>query len=141
MVKVIFMRLETKMPNQRKPKTIEVATQEEFNEIMDGYYDAMNKMVEAEEMAMQDFCRELEKIVSTRMYKDVIAYIRECASEGYPIREAEIVKTHGGKEQEEEEYLFKKIYISQSNGGYLGDDYSGTIWIPLGRVKFASLSY
>ncbi len=46
-----------------------------------------------------------------------------------------IVDTHGEVKPQDEPYWFKKAYVSQSCG-YTGDDYSGTIWIPLPNGKY-----
>lgn len=79
--------------------------------------------------------KEIRKLVSAYKVRKLREYMSETA-----FWDLQIVDTHGNVEPQEEEYWFKKAYINQSCG-YSGDDYSGTIWIPLPNGKYLQFMF
>ncbi len=52
----------------------------------------------------------------------------------------EITETHGGHKEDCTGYAFRYAYIDQ-RAGYLDDDFSGEIWIPLPKGKFLKFHF
>lgn len=74
--------------------------------------------------------KEIRKLVSAYKVRKLREYMSETA-----YWNLKIVDTPGADKPQDEPYWFKQAYVSQSCG-YSGDDYSGTIWIPLPNGKY-----
>jgi len=99
--------------------------------------DTYQEMREADERIFKQQ-KENEKTIFAEIRKLVSAYklrkLREYMGE-VDYWDLKIVDDPGAVEPQKEEYWFKKAYVSQSCG-YSGDDYWGTIWIPLPNGKY-----
>lgn len=74
--------------------------------------------------------KEIRKLVSAYKVRKLREYMSDTHNE-----DLQIVDTHGAVKPQDEPFWFKQAYVSQSCG-YSGDDYSGTIWIPLSNGKY-----
>ena len=98
--------------------------------------EMMREMMEAElkreqEIADQNtkLLDELEKELGKKYIKD----IRECLKESEAHGKLEIVDHPDIKPQEEDWGSFDHILVDQyCNGGYVGDDFAGWVYIPVG---------
>lgn len=80
---------------------------------------------------------EVERLVGHDKYEDLIEFIQES---GGTIN-FEITSSHPRENnKQKEDYWFKHIYIEQ-RVGFLGDDYSGYIWIPIKHKKYLKFYY
>lgn len=79
--------------------------------------------------------KEIRKLVSAYKVRKLIEYMGE--TDYWNLK---IVDTHGAVKSQDEPFWFKQAYVSQSCG-YSGDDYSGTIWIPLPNGKYLEYSF
>jgi len=74
--------------------------------------------------------KEIRKLVSAYKVRKLREYMSETT-----YWNLKIVDTHGAVKPQDEPFWFKQAYVSQSCG-YTGDDYSGTVWIPLPNGKY-----
>ena len=86
----------------------------------------------------QKVLNELKSICSETMFKDIEDYLVDCENtDSYDIKDE--LADYLFK-QEEEHYEFKCAYIHQTVG-MAGDDYSGTIYIPIPNNKYFKFEY
>ena len=79
--------------------------------------------------------KEIRKLVSA--YK--VRKLREYMSD-MDYWNLKIVDTHGAVKPQDEPYWFRQAYVYQYCG-YTGDDYCGTIWIPLPNGKYLQFPF
>ena len=79
--------------------------------------------------------KEIRKLVSAYKVRKLREYMSDTA-----YWNLKIVDTHGAVKPQDEPYWFKQAYVFQYCG-YSGDDYSGTIWIPLPNGKYLEFSF
>lgn len=110
---------------------------EEIKKGLDDCYDSIEK-------ENKEILGQVKKILTKYRYKKIIEFLDGDEGDEEGCGEYTL---HGivGKdrifgEKQKEHYWFKHIFITQSNG-YSGDDYSGTIFIPLNKEKFLRFYY
>jgi hypothetical protein len=105
------------------------------------YIDYVDAMREAEEKNSADknkVLNELKKVISVHKFDELQEFLKDDGKETFNYKIVDESKIFGSKQTEP--YWFKHIFISQSVG-YLGDDYSGTIFIPISKDKFFKFEY
>ena len=105
------------------------------NEAMREAEEAMREAERAQQKNEKAVFKEIRKLVSA--YK--VRKLREYMSDSH-YWNLKIVYFHGAVKPQDEPYWFKKAYVSQSCG-YIGDDYYGTIWIPLPNGNYLEYSF
>lgn len=75
--------------------------------------------------------RKIRKLIGDKAFNDLHTYMIECGYGG----DLEITFDRSGTEQDEDWGFVQKAYIDQSCG-YLGDDYSGYVWIPITAKRY-----
>lgn len=108
---------------------------ENVNELLNGIYDDINaKNNEVLTKVLNEFGGEF------RINVDEVLEINELVD----FKPYEIVDSYKGDKEDEEEFCgsLDFIYIDQwRNGGYIGDDFAGDIYIPLPDGKFLKAMY
>jgi hypothetical protein len=80
---------------------------------------------------------EVECVVSAEVYAAILAELMENSHTfDYKIAMAPI-----GREQDDDAPWGKHFVHQTTNGGYTGDDYAGTVSIPLGDGRFFQFGY
>lgn len=81
--------------------------------------------------------QEVQGIVSEAVYADILAGLEECLhTYDFMIAVAPL-----GEEQDQGA-AWGKTYVNQTtNGGWSGDDYAGTMSIPLGDGRYLQFAY
>lgn len=98
---------------------------------------AMMEHERAEEAKRQSVLAEVRGIVSAEVYA---AIQEELADSGFTF-DYQIAGTPIGQEQDEEAPWGKHFVNQTTNGGYSGDDYEGTVSIPLVDGRFFQFGY
>lgn len=105
--------------------------------------EIMRKANEAETAYRLEQSRKLDEAlayVTTLVSPRKLQHIKEYIAESETTSDFEITETHGGHKEDCIGYAFRYAYIDQRNG-YLGDDCSGEIWIPLPKGKFLKFHF
>lgn len=91
----------------------------------------------AEEAKRQSVLAEVQRVVGQEVYKAIVDELADSSyTHSYLIAEAPI-----GQEQDDGG-LWGKTFVNQTtNGGYTGDEYAGTVSIPLGDGRFFQFAY
>jgi hypothetical protein len=90
-----------------------------------------------EEAKRQEVLREVQRIVSAEVYAEIMA---ELAEDGYTF-DYKIASAPLGREQDDGA-AWGKHYVNQTtNGGYTGDEYAGTVSIPMRDGRFFQFGY
>ena len=92
-----------------------------------------------ERMKEASILNDVKSKVSEGVYDDILHFI----SGHDETRDYKITDKPKGEYQEEEEYdHLQGVYVDQTcNGGYVGDDFAGTISIEIGRNEFFEFYY
>ena len=102
-------------------------------------YDEMMKEIDQEIADNKNkIFNELKTILSKYKLKQLKEYLSEELDNTFSYEIVSEDKIFGTKQ--EEPYWFKYIFIRQTVG-YLGDDYSGTIFVPITKDKFFKFCY
>jgi len=107
------------------------------------YSEIMRKANEAETAYRLEQAKKLEEAlayVATLVSDRKLQHIKEYIAESEITSDFEITETHGGHKEDCTGYAFRYAYIDQQVG-YLGDDFSGEIWIPLPKGKFLNFHF
>jgi hypothetical protein len=123
------------MPTHAKPEGNEVEETDEDKEIFRKMRESEEQLFKAQKENEKTVFAEIRKLVSAYKVRKLREYMDETTYWGL-----KIVDDHGNVKSQKEEYWFKKAYVSQSCG-YTGDDYSGTIWIPLPNGKYLQFMF
>ncbi len=83
---------------------------------------------------------ELKSFCNKRYLEDIEDYLENCENTDCYSIEKDLPENFKKYKQEEYEYKFKYAYINQKEG-MAGDDYSGTIYIPLPNKKYFKFEY
>ena len=79
----------------------------------------------------------MQRIVSAEVFADIV---EELTAGGYMF-EYRIASAPKGREQDDGA-AWGKHYVNQTtNGGFIGDDYAGTVSIPLGGGRYFQFVY
>ena len=91
----------------------------------------------AENEKRQAVLLDVQRLVSAEVYAEIVAELAEdCYTFDYKIASAPL-----GREQDNGA-AWGKHYVNQTtNGGYTGEEYAGTVSIPLGDGRFFQFSY
>ena len=104
---------------------------------MAGMDELMNECHRAELQQKQDVLLQVKSMVSAEVYSDILEELAESGSTD----DFQIVLEAVGQEQDDDA-SWGTTYVNQTtNGGYTGDEYSGTVSIPLGNNKFIQFAY
>lgn len=91
----------------------------------------------AEDAKRQAVLQEVQCIVSAEVFADIV---EELTADGYTF-DYQIASAPKGVEQDDCA-AWGKHYVNQTtNGGYTGDDYAGTVSIPLGDGRYFQFDY
>lgn len=91
-----------------------------------------------EEQRRQSVLAEVKRVVSEKVYAEIV---EELAEEGTYTFDYEITASPVGREQDDDA-AWGKTYVNQTtNGGYAGDEYAGTVSIPLADGRFFRFGY
>ncbi|MCO7546130.1 hypothetical protein [Stutzerimonas nitrititolerans] len=107
------------------------------------YSEIMRKANEAETAYRLEQAKKLEEalsVVAALVSPRKLQHIKEYIAESEITSDFEITETHGGHKEDCTGYAFRYAYIDQQVG-YLGDDFSGEIWIPLPKGKFLKFHF
>jgi len=105
---------------------------------MDEIYKEMAKEENAIYEKNKSVLKELRKTLGGKYVNDIKACLEECEANG----EIEIVDDPGIKPQEEDWRSFDHILVDQyCNGGHVGDDFAGYVYIPIGENKYLKSHY
>jgi len=107
------------------------------------YSEIMRKANEAETAYRLEQAKKLEEAlayVATLVSARKLQHIKEYIAESEITSDFEITETHGGHKEDCTGYAFRYAYVDQQVG-YLGDDFSGEIWIPLPKGKFLKFHF
>ena len=112
--------------------------QEEHSLAMKEYYE-QEKQDEIKRQEKNTFIlNEIKGLVSDSYYKDISDYLVECENtDEYELCLSDVVF---GEFQKELDYSFSYVNISQTVG-ICGDDFSGTIFIPIVENKYFKFNY
>ncbi len=116
-------------------------TDKELFRVLDEYNDLCTQEAEKQEQQNKDALHDLRKFVSVYKAKQVAEYFFGEDGDGIDwFLEGLVGKTEifGGKQ--EEGYWFKYVYLHQITGP-LGDDFTGTIFIPIIDGLFLKATY
>lgn len=103
-----------------------------FQELLAYDQEQMQKRIDSLEI--------VKKNVSHNMYEDIIHYIVEC----YHTEQFEITKEVPNDEHKQKEHYdyLTEVWVNQyCNGGYVGDDYAGWIWIKINAIEYLKFHY
>jgi len=106
-------------------------TQKEEQKIFNDYQDLCIREAQKQEEKNNKVFKELQNIITKYKFKKIIEFLEDI-NQYYLMKIVNKKDVFG--EKQDEPYWFKYIYITQSCG-YTGDDFSGTIFIPLGKEK------
>lgn len=102
----------------------------EFNEVL----IAESKVEEAQAKGVLDQ-------VSAKVSPEVFADIESCIAESGMVHDLKLTDRPIGQEQDDG-YVFGPHFVNQTcNGGYSGDDYEGTVSVPLNASEWLQFSY
>jgi hypothetical protein len=105
----------------------------EQNDAMAAWAEEDRKQKELDAAVLE----QVRAMVTQEAFADIQAYIAEA---GYTYDYKLATEPRG--EQQCEKWAFGDPYVNQTtNGGYSGDEYAGTVSIPLGDGKFFQFSY
>jgi len=91
----------------------------------------------AEDVKRQAVLQEVQSVVSAEVYTDIV---EELTADGYTF-DYQIASSPIGQEQYGGD-AWGKHYVDQTtNGGYTGEEYAGTVSIPLGDGRYFQFSY
>lgn len=110
---------------------------EEDYEAFKAYEDVMREEDEKINKQKNNILSEVKKLLTYYKFKKLNEFLDEVGDTfNYDlVSQSEVF---GSKQTEQ--YWFKYIFITQHTG-YCGDDFSGTIFIPLGDNKFFKFNY
>ena len=98
---------------------------------------AMMEHERAEEAKRQSVLAEVRKIVSAEVY---VAIQEELTDSAFTF-DYQIASTPIGQEQDDDAPWGKHFVNQTTNGGYTGDEYEGTVSIPLVDGRFFQFGY
>lgn len=91
----------------------------------------------AEDAKRQAVLQVVQRTVSAEVYAEIVV---ELTDDGYTF-DYQIASEPRGREQDDGA-AWGKHYVNQTtNGGYTGDDYAGTVSIPMGDGRFFQFAY
>jgi len=91
-----------------------------------------------EQKLRNDALDKVKQMVGEAAFADYLEYIEECS---YTFAFS-IVGKPTGDMVDTKEYVFNHVYVDQyRNGGYTGDDFAGSVCIPLPDSLFLSFHY
>ena len=111
--------------------------QEEVNEVLSGYDKAMAECYSKVEEKDSYYLSILKKILTPYKYKKLIEFMYE---DGIVYISGFVRKHKVFGEKQYESYWFRHSYITQSSG-YFGDDFSGTIFIPINEKHYLKFEF
>lgn len=114
-----------------------LSEEEEYN-MMNDYANMC--MEEAKEISSHNnrVWKAIEKVLGDEYLKDVL----ECLEESEANGKIELVRNPGENRQEEDWGSFEHILVDQyCNGGYVGDDFAGYVFIPLRKDLYLKSHY
>ena len=91
----------------------------------------------AEEAKRQSVLEEVRRIVSDEVYSEIVAELTE---DGYTF-DYIIASAPIGREQDDGAAWGKHFVNQTTNGSYTGDEFAGTVSIPLGDGRFFQFDY
>lgn len=92
---------------------------------------------DAEELKRKNVLSQVERLASKRVFKEIQVELADCSNTfDYQIAEVPV-----GKEQDDGASWGKHFVNQTTNGGYSGDDYAGTISIPLKDGRYFQFGY
>jgi len=107
-------------------------------EDLDEFYKEMAKEENAIFNYNKSILKELRKKLGGKYTND----IKECLEISCAEGKLEIVDNPGIKPQEEDWRSFDHVLVDQyCNGGYVGDDFAGYVYIPIGENKYLKSHY
>jgi hypothetical protein len=90
-----------------------------------------------EEVKRKQVLAQVKELCSRRAFKDIEKEIRDCSyTHDYQIADVPL-----GTEQNDVASWGKHFVNQTTNGGYSGDDYAGTVSIPLKDGRYFQFSY
>ncbi len=114
-------------------------TEEQTAKVLEGYYsDVIDDARKVEEKNIFILEKYLKPKLSKNKYNDVLEFLSE--SGDYELIGVVLKNKVFGHKQDESGYLFKHIFITQ-DCGMTGDDFSGTIFIPLNKTEYLKFTY
>lgn len=91
----------------------------------------------AEEVKRQSVLEKVRQLVTAEVYAEIIVELTE---DGYTF-DYQIASTPKGQEQDDGAAWGKHFVNQTTNGGFTGDDFAGTVSIPLGDGRFFQFGY
>lgn len=80
--------------------------------------------------------------IKEKLGDDYLEDVKECLRESYNWYNLKIVDKPTGQSQDDGYKSFNHIYVNQTtNGGYTGDEFAGTIYIPIYDGKYLESEY
>lgn len=100
----------------------------------------MDALIKAEEQAEDAKCqavlKELKSSVNAEIYADIICELGESHTFSY-----DITTSPAGSEQDDGASWGKHFVNQTRNGGMTGDDFGGTMYIPIGDGRYFQFGY
>ena len=113
-------------------------SQEEYNKIMDDFYQSMKKL-EVEEAAWNN---RILKAIKSIKGEEFLKNLLELAEESEVCGKFDIVKVPKGDYQEEDWGTINGLWVDQyRNGGCTGDEFAGNIYVELKKGKYLEMNY
>jgi len=110
---------------------------EEDAAAMAGMEKQMMEEMTKESQRQQDVLAAIKEVVKPEVYDEIITEIQ---SDGYTF-DFKIADAPIGTEQDDGASWGKHFVNQTTNGGFTGDEYAGTVSIPLGDGRFFQFSY
>ena len=92
----------------------------------------------AEEKVREAVLADVKRIVSAAVYAEIVAEVTEAGTYTYDYK---IAAAPIGREQDDGAAWGLTFVNQTTNGGYCGDEYAGTVSIPLGDGRYFQFAY
>lgn len=99
--------------------------------------DLLAAEAKAEDERQQFVLDQVKASFSENAYAELLEYIAECSS----VHSFHITDTPEGHGQDDGAAWGKQFVNQTTNGGYTGDEFAGTVSIPLGNGKYFQFGY
>lgn len=122
-----------------KTHEVNIDIDKEIERDMDAMYESIRKYEEEMEIANDEILKKITLIRGEEFADD----IKICAKESEVCGPWEFVNKPGGTFQEEDEFgTITGMWVDQwCNGGYVGDDFQGHIYIEIEKDKYLKMQY